>query len=258
VSARETAYYLYCMAPPGGALEFAQAGVFVEDAGAARAVLSEVRREEFCGESAEERLQDLAWLAPRVSWHEAVVERVMEQSPVLPAPFATLFESLESVRGFLLGSRDPIAGFFRDLGGKREWSVKGMLDRTVTSENLTPALGEQSPGIKYLAAKRSQAASKEARSQWLRAVCEQAAGELRQQAPAFRERRVWKAGGPSDAIFNWAFLLPAGEEGDFRQRIARLDERHGPLGLNFVVTGPWPPYSFAPALGRPAETEEPR
>jgi hypothetical protein len=43
----DTAFYLYCLTPSGSALELSQAGVFVEDPGSVRAVLSEVRREEF-------------------------------------------------------------------------------------------------------------------------------------------------------------------------------------------------------------------
>ena len=116
----ETAFYLYCLTPSGSALELSQAGVFVEDPGSVRAVLSEVRREEFSGQDAEGRLQHLAWLAPRAALHEAVIEQVMGQAPVLPAPFATIFESRESVRRFLLEYSNPIAEFFRDLGSKRE------------------------------------------------------------------------------------------------------------------------------------------
>jgi len=255
----DIAYYLYCLTPSGGALELSQAGVFVEDPGRVRAVLSEVRREEFSGEAAEQRLQDLAWLAPRAALHEAVVEQVMGQAPVLPAPFATLFESRESVRRFVLDYSGPIAGFFQDLGNKREWAVKGLLHRAPAGKESGPPSEEESAGKNYLRKKRAQVASKDARRQTLRVACEQAATELKQQADAFHERRVWKAGqadGQPELIFNWAFLLPPDQEAPFRQNVAKLDEQHRPLGLSLVISGPWPPYSFAPALGPPSAPHE--
>jgi hypothetical protein len=253
----DTAFYLYCLTPSGSALEISQAGVFVEDPGSVRAVLSEVRREEFSGQDAEERLQDLAWLAPRAALHEAVIEQVMGQAPVLPAPFATLFESRESVRRFLLEYSNPIAEFFRDLGSKREWAVKGLLQRAPSATESQPGSEQESSGRSYLGKKRAAAALKGTMRQVLRAACEQSAAELKQEAQAFRERKVWKTGqaaGQPELIFNWAFLLRAGEEAAFRHSLAKLDEQHRPLGLSLVISGPWPPYSFAPALG-PATVE---
>jgi len=253
----DTAFYLYCLTPPGGALELSQAGVFVEDPGGIRAVLSEVRREEFSGQAAEERLKDLAWLAPRAALHEAVVEQVMGQAPVLPAPFATLFESRETVRRFVLDYSNPIAGFFRDLGSTREWAVKGLLHRAQPGMESEQGAEQEPAGKSYLGKKRAQAALKSAMRQRLRAACEQTAAELKDRAQAFRERKVWKAGqasGQPELIFNWAFLLPAGEEAAFRRSVAKLDAEHRRLGLSLVISGPWPPYSFAPALGpTPAE-----
>lgn len=255
----ETAYYLYCLTPSGSVLELNQAGVFVEDPGRIRAVLSEVRREDFSGEAAEERLQNLAWLAPRAALHEAVVEQVMGQAPVLPAPFATLFESRESVRRFVLAYSGRIDEYFRDLGNKREWAVKGLLHRAPPGEECAPGGEEACAGKSYLQKKRAQAASRDAMRQRLRAACEQAAAELKQQADDFRERKVWKgdqAGGQPELIFNWAFLLPPGDEAAFRQCITKLEEQHRPLGLSLLISGPWPPYSFAPALGPASARDE--
>jgi len=74
----EIAYYLYCLTPCGRGIQTSAAGVdgqhpvFVGACGEIGAVLSEVRRGEFCGEAAEANLQDLAWLGPRVCRHEPI------------------------------------------------------------------------------------------------------------------------------------------------------------------------------------------
>ncbi len=253
------AYYLYCLTPAGSALTLNDTGVFVWACDGISAVLSETSREDFCGDGAEARLEDLAWLAPRVFRHEAVVEEVMGQSPVLPARFATLFSTLDSLRCFILGHRESITGFFAHLGDKREWAVKGLLDRTLASHGAPspPLQPVASPGKNYLQKKRTEANAGE--RQWLRAACEKAAGELEQQASAFRERPLWNGGEssePSEVILNWAFLVPGGGEADFRRMVSELDERHRVSGLSFALSGPWPPYSFAPALGEETATRE--
>jgi len=252
----DIAYYLYCLAPSGYALDLNQAGVFVWACDGICAVLSETRREEFCGEGAIARLEDLAWLAPRAFRHEAVVEHVMGQSPVLPARFATLFTSLDSLQRFILEYRDAITGFFTNLGDQREWAVKGLLDRTLAArqkESLT--LDAHSPGRNYLQKRRTEAEAAEQTSQWVKAACEEAAGELERRASAFRERPLWggtDSDAPAEVILNWAFLVPGNGETAFRRLVTELDEQHRSSGLSFALSGPWPPYSFAPALG--AET----
>ncbi|MBZ5677691.1 MAG: GvpL/GvpF family gas vesicle protein [Acidobacteriia bacterium] len=250
----ERAYYLYCLTPSGRALELNEAGVFVWACDGICAVLSESNREEFCGEGSEARLEDLAWLAPRVFRHEAVVERIMGQSPVLPARFATLFSSLESLRSFVLEYHDAITGFFAQVGDKREWAVKGLLDRPLVGQSAQPPRPQlaDTPGKNYLQKKRMEAEAGELTNQWVRAVCQKAAGELEQQASAFRERQLWNGSDsnePAEVILNWAFLVPGDGEADFRRLVTELDERHRAGGLSFALSGPWPPYSFAPALG---------
>ena len=253
----DTAYYLYCLTPSAAALELNEAGVFVLPCDGIGAVLSQTRREEFCGEGAEARLEDLAWLAPRAFRHEAVVEHVMGQSPVLPARFATLFTSLDSLQRFVREYREAVRDFFTHLGDQREWAVKGLLDRGVAGrpEAVNVRTGPSSPGRNYLQKKRAEAEAGEQMSRWLREVCEEAAGELEQQASAFRERKVWGPGdsdAPAEVILNWAFLVRKSGEADFRRLVSELDERHRSSGLSFALSGPWPPYSFAPALGAEA------
>ena len=98
----ETAYYLYCLTPGGRDIRVSAIGVdgrrpvWVYACGEIAAALSEVDVAEFCGESAEARLRDLAWLGPLVGRHEAVIEELMSRAPVLPARLATLFTSVDS------------------------------------------------------------------------------------------------------------------------------------------------------------------
>src|SRR5450432_2522700 len=110
------AWYLYCLTPPGSGVQSSRLGVdghssvSVGNCGGISAVFSEVPLAEFCGESAEARLEDLDWLAPRVCRHEAVIEDVMRRFPVFPVRFATLFTSFESLQQSVVEHRRLITG----------------------------------------------------------------------------------------------------------------------------------------------------
>ena len=48
--------------------------------------------------------------------------------------------------------------------------------------------------------------------------------------------------------WNWALLIPRQAVGGFQTRIQDINAQYGDRGLRVEVTGPWPPYSFCPAL----------
>lgn len=224
--------------------------------GGVAAIWSEVPREEFCGSQAEAHLQDLAWLAPRVWRHQAVVEQILRQGPVLPARFATLFVSLDSLQRFVCGHRAAIVEFLAELGDRREWAVKVFRDRTHLRRRV--AGGKAPSGRRYLEARRVQAEAGKSGLRRLKAACQEAASQLQHNASAFRERQVWKSadpGEPGEMVLNWAFLVPAGGEAGFEQCVQQLDARNRNSGLRFVSSGPWPPYSFAPSLERGGKPE---
>src|SRR3990172_3118588 len=95
----ESALYLFCLARPhvapcaqGIGLD-EQSPLYLQTFQDVTAVIGNVLLDDFCGPAADEHMQDLAWLGPRGHRHEAVVERAMQCSPVLPARFGTLFSS---------------------------------------------------------------------------------------------------------------------------------------------------------------------
>jgi gas vesicle protein GvpL/GvpF len=259
-------WYLYCLAPGPLSSRIPAAGV--EDGAAVLslafgrmiAVVSELSSDGFCGPGSEDRLQDLAWLSPRALRHEAVIEEVMGESPVLPARFATLFRSLDSLGGFLRDRESAIAGFFEKMGWQREWAVKGLLERRLTVERGAAGVDAGAPGRRYFQKRRTEDERREQFRLWLKDTCQKAAGELLQHAGDFRERKV--IGQPeqpgSELLLNWAFALRPEAEPAFREVLGRLNADHAGRGLHFVMTGPWPPYSFVPRVewaGSPAKSE---
>lgn len=258
----DLAYYLYCLAPSGHDIQCTAAGVdghqpvSVCTCGDFCAVYSEVALEEFLGESAEAHLQDLVWLGPRVCCHEAVIEQAMRRSAVLPARFATIFSSLENLKQFAAEHREAIAEFFSELGDKQEWAVKGVLDRATAMEKLRQStIKEQvldvSPGMRYFHEKQIKVQLEREFNQRLRAFCKQTAAAMAVHAGSFVERKVLAAVADEtegEIISNWAFLISPEALDDFRTNLERFNSGEAFPGLKLVLTGPWPPYSFAPDL----------
>jgi hypothetical protein len=223
------------------------------------AVWSPVPVKDFCGPDAEERMQDLTWIGPRVIRHQEVVAGVMRHSPVLPARFGTIFSLWANLEEVLQRHHDAIAGFLERVTDREEWAVKGMLDRSGAQEKLfslklaqeAERLEALSPGKRYFQEQRLRAAGDQELQRWLKEVCRELWADLRDYAADLRERRLLSreaTGSDKDMVLNWAFLVPEKAGPAFQTRIREANAQYAHRGLVFECTGPWPPYSFTPTL----------
>lgn len=226
--------------------------------GQAAAILSLVFREEFCGPKAESNLQDLAWLAPRACRHEAVLEQAMQWSPVLPVRFGSLFSSLEALGQFMERHSAPIAQFLERVADHEEWAVKGRLDRAraeaeLCREKLAREGGARasSPGLAFLQEQQLRLGARQELEARLASACQALAEQLKPLASEMCARQVLSAqlnGAAQEVIANWAFLVPQRALAEFQRQFERANASPALPGLAFELSGPWPPYSFCPAL----------
>jgi hypothetical protein len=260
-------FYLYCLArlsrlPPlplvGRGLD-GQNSLTVATCRDLAAVWSPVPVEDFSGPEAEERLRDLIWIGPRVIRHQEVVAGVMRHSPVLPVRFGTIFASLANLEKVLQRHSETIAGFLDRLTDQEEWAVKGMLDRSAAQEKLfslklareSERLGALSPGTRYFQEQRLRAGCDQELQLWLQAVCRKLWTDLGDYAAEVRERRLLSreaTGRDQDMVWNWALLMPRPAVSGFQALIQDVNAQYAEHGLRLECTGPWPPYSFCPAL----------
>jgi hypothetical protein len=258
--------YLFCLArlnrlplPLEGKGLDGQSPLEVADFQDLAAVWSPVAVEDFSGPDAAERLRDLAWIGPRIIRHQEVVVGVMRHSPVLPARFGTIFSSATNLIKLLQEHEDAITGFLDRVADREEWAVKGLLDRSGAKGKLfslkqareAERLGALSPGKRYFQEQRLWADCDQELQRWLQEVCRKLWGDLRDYAAEARERRLLSreaTGNDKDMVLNWAFLVPEKASAGFQARIREANAQYSERGLVFECTGPWPPYSFTPAL----------
>jgi hypothetical protein len=85
----------------------------------------------------------------------------------------------------------------------------------------------------------------------LQEVCRELWIDLRDYAADVRERRLLSreaTGSDKDMVLNWAFLVPKKAVPGFQARVQDANAQYPDRGLILECTGPWPPYSFTPAL----------
>lgn len=263
----DRALYLYCLARPesSSALQEARSpGVderhplttLADETGTVVAVISEVDPAEF----SEHNLQDLSWLGPRAQRHEAVVTRVMGQSPVLPVKFGSLFHSRASLQTFMGRHRAAIVAALETLRDKSEWSAKVYLNSTVARTNLIAsdpqiqsrlAALPQSPGTRYIQQRQLDALIETALNDWLAGVTQALHQALLPHAVGSKPLRCHPGavtGRPERMILNTGYLVQAEALNDFHAELARQQATHADHGLSVEWQGPWPPYNFCPVL----------
>ena len=256
----DAAIYIFCLSTawcpgfPESSLEFDR--LYLHRHGELYAIAKRVSLEEFCGPDADRRLADPAWVTPRAIDHRRVIAEVFRGGLVLPVPFATLFSSSRALEDFLERNGEVIKGFFEDAAGCEEWGIKAMLDREQLKRSLIESIANAesaaaSPGLRYLRERRADQMADQQSGAWVERNLKTVAEALDQCATRSCQRRILddtKQLDGREEILNLAALLARDRVVEFRRRIEVINRQTGEGGLSFALTGPWPPYSFCPAL----------
>ncbi|MCB2261776.1 MAG: GvpL/GvpF family gas vesicle protein [Candidatus Thiosymbion ectosymbiont of Robbea hypermnestra] len=227
--------------------------------GGLTAVVSRVSRREFVGPAAEDRLRELAWVGPRALRHQAIIRALMDQGPVIPVRFATLFSDADALRERIAHHREALLGFLERTREQAEWSVKALYDRQAALARLTEqtlAGGEDGlralpPGRRYFEEQKLRKAVASELDAALAEACRWLYERLEAQATEACRVRLQtrdESGLPMEMAANWAFLVAHPALDTFRQTVDALSDAGNPGGLLLRLNGPWPPYSFAPRL----------
>src|SRR5690242_7660562 len=125
----------------------------VEDAGLV-AWFSRVSPAEF-GESLATNMENLEWLSSASVRHQRTVSRISNSVTLLPARFATVFESDQSLREHMRAERAALAAGLRRIEGTEEWGVKLFLSPSPPASPIGVSSGRD-----YLRAKSAMVQAK--------------------------------------------------------------------------------------------------
>lgn len=248
-TASKTVLYLYAISRDGN-IDIAESGVDGSSAIQPLACsglicwISRVSHQEFA-EQLNEHMQDLDWLAAASVRHQQAVAAIAAKSDVLPARFATVFLTPDSLERHIRDQKPVLLAAFERITGCDEWGVKihaaarSESSAAKQSRNKTSARS----GREYLARK---AATLQERPEKADPAFEEFANALVRHS---REAaRVAAQGKQPGLEWQASFLVPRGQREAFlsttSQYAERWRDRH-----RIECTGPWPPYSFVASLG---------
>jgi hypothetical protein len=243
-----TAWYVYGVAEDDPALSRLE-GVELIRQGRLTAVVREVSLDEYDEAVLPERLNDRDWLERNARGHEDVLQSAAALTTIVPLRFGAIYRSREQVGQMLAERSDEFLATLERVRGHVELGVKvwadvSMLERTFAADEEPSAGGA---GAAYLQRRRQE----QERSRELALRCAQLAEEAHARLSAVASAAVANRPQPRELtgrsepmLLNGAYLVRDGDDG-LRREVERLAAEHGGLGLEYELTGPWPPHNFA-------------
>lgn len=172
----------------------------------------------------------------RLRAHDAVVRRAAERAAaLLPARFGQVAADLDVLRERVAPRRDALARALELVRGRAQMTLRvfGAPQPAAPEPPPHPTLG---PGARYLAARRQAAAR-------AREVPE-AAALLDALAGFVSAARVERPAASTGLLASVYHLVERGDAERYRERAEALAPSLAPRRVS--VSGPWPPYAFAP------------
>jgi Gas vesicle synthesis protein GvpL/GvpF len=180
--------------------------------------------------------------AENVMRHEAVVEAVRRTVPAIPVRFGTVLPDAEAVRDALAANYPTLYGDVERLGDKVEmglsvlWEPPTSMQTEDTAERDEP--GEHGTGTRYLRSRFSEYRH----TTGLRDRARQVADDVdRVLAGHWLDQRRSILPTPR-LVVRVAYLMHPSSLSGFRDAFGELHSKFG--DLRFLLSGPWPPYSF--------------
>lgn len=179
-----------------------------------------------------------------------VIEELHQHYDLLPARYGTVMETIDAVVCMLEKHRKELEENLQRVKNKEEFSLKVFWDYKKGSEairmkpehnrtdvRISPA-GEKESAA-YLFEKIKAYRFENALLEYAEQLCE----EIRRATEAFNPDIKFKKLPSQSLLVDAVFLQKKGLKADFIQSVNRINERHE--NFRFLLTGPWPPYSFA-------------
>lgn len=167
----------------------------------------------------------------------AVVQSVFKQTTPLPFRFGTVVGE-QQLRSYVASHRTDLENKLAQVRGCVEMSVK-IISNTDQTEKEVSATGDDGPGARFLKEKRREILGGERRAERARQVAAWLHDCVRS---VVREEQLSLC--PTEKlIVAAAHLVERRSVRDYRDQLA--EARQMRPELHFLVSGPWPPYSFS-------------
>jgi gas vesicle protein GvpL/GvpF len=180
--------------------------------------------------------------AENVMHHEMVVEAVRRLAPAIPVRFGTILPDAEAVRQSLTANYQTLHRDVEHLGDKVEMGLSVLWEPPADMQATDPGEPDEpsstGTGTRYLRARFSEYRHATAIRDRARQIAHDVDGEL--AAHTLDQRRSLLP--TSRLVVRVAYLMHPSSLNGFREAFGNLGSKFA--DLRFLLTGPWPPYSF--------------
>lgn len=264
-----TFYYLYCLKDKTGG-KFSSKGidkkkVYTLPYKDIEAVITEVDSAEFNPKKIKSKLENLKWTEEKIRNHQAIIEETMEDNPVIPLKFLTLYKSEEKIIDTLKKQYKKFRELLDKLRGKEEWGLKVCV---IDKEKLAGAIkkedkeiikmekeiAEKPEGVGYFLKKKIEEKIREKLDEQLDSYIKEIfdiLGRFSAEKPVVNKLLPIELTNKNEKlfqkemIFNMSYLIFKEKVEEFQKTIKRIHHHiYFPKGLWLEYNGPWPPYSF--------------
>ena len=207
--------------------------------------VSTVNLDEFGAEAFARNLEKLAWLERVAREHDAVVQALAGLTTVVPLRLGAVYLDDDSALVRVAQLRDVARATLDVLDGREEWGVKLYALAQSGHASAVPA-GRPESGLDYLRRRRGELERKVIDTRALEADADAVFERLCGVAVLARRHRLQDpalTGVQRPMLLNAAYLVGRDARDEFHAAVDALARERAEGSV--VVTGPWPPYSFA-------------
>ena len=187
------------------------------------------------GEDLQAHMENLDWLAGASVRHQKVVGAIHEKATILPARFATIFISEETLGADLKRRTSELKKDFKRLSGTDEygWKVFGI-------PQSMPAGEAPKSGRSFL--ERKAEMLRDRTTMTVTPEVKKFVADMRKLASQVAEGGTITSG-QRNLLWQGSFLLPRTRRKQLEAALAGFHRKHAEH-YRVECTGPWPPYSF--------------
>ena len=263
-AATHSVWYVYGIVPEDTPMASVPSGiddaaVAIERHAGVAALVSVLDDSSYAPASIETNSGDVEWLSPRAVAHDRVLTWASDHGVVVPLPMFSLFSGEDALHRMLSDRSSQLASTLAHIGRGREYALRVYrvdAEMLAATASLSPRLvamantaAAASPGQRYLLERKLDGERKTEMRAVTQQIIDEVVTSLAPHVVASVRSPIPKSPNPDPAasgtmVLNAAFLVAPASLEAFQRMLTALLEKHGPHGLRFDFTGPWPPYHF--------------
>jgi hypothetical protein len=219
-----------------------------------QAVISGVDYEEFNEYKIKEQVNNLKWVEEKAFVHENIIEEIMENYPVVPMQFCTIYKSKENLLDFLEDYYEQIKYYLSLAATNQEWSVKVHCNTDMLKERILEkqtfrdelnSINKKSIGIAFMLNKKFQEKIDNCIQDTINADVQHIFEEVNTTLENVIIKEIQKSDFVGKRIvLNIVALLSRNKYENFTKIIDALSDKYNNYGYVIETNGPWPIYNF--------------